>query len=109
MRAQGYSPFGSSPEQDIILDEMVSVAEEGTVGVFDLDGCLFDTRQRQVCIFREYASRFGFWELYAIREEHFVDWDLKKPLFAINMMMILAKAEQHYPYYQPNSVDGAHE
>ena len=48
-RARGYSPFETSPEQDTLLDQIVDHAKatgaEG-VGVFDLDGCLFDTRPR---------------------------------------------------------------
>jgi hypothetical protein len=52
------------------------LAGAGHVAVFDLDGCLFDTRQRQVHIFRELASRQDLWPLYRVAEEHFVDWDL---------------------------------
>ena len=49
------------------------------VGVFDLDGCLFDTRHRQVMIMREYASRFDEPLLYHINASHFTDWNLKTP------------------------------
>lgn len=78
-RARGYSPFETSPEQDTLLDQIVDHAKltgaEG-VGVFDLDGCLFDTRSRQVHIFREFASQAGALDLYAVKTEHFKDWDL---------------------------------
>ena len=78
-RARGYSPFETSPEQDTLLDQIVDHAKltgaEG-VGVFDLDGCLFDTRSRQVHIFREFASQSGALDLYAVKTEHFKDWDL---------------------------------
>ena len=78
-RARGYSPFETSPEQDTLLDQIVdhakSTGAEG-VGVFDLDGCLFDTRPRQVHIFREFASQAGALDLYAVKTEHFKDWDL---------------------------------
>jgi len=78
-RSRGYAPHASSPEQDALLDEITaSAARAGTtgVGVFDLDGCLFDTRPRQVKIIREYASIHDALDLYCIREEHFTDWSL---------------------------------
>ena len=82
-RARGYSPFESSPEQDALLDSIEatasSVGAEG-VGVFDLDGCLFDTRSRQVHIFREFASQEGALELYSVETKHFKDWDLGNTL-----------------------------
>jgi phosphoserine phosphatase len=49
---------------------------DGAVAAFDLDGCLFDTRPRQVHIFREYASRTGQLALYKVEARHFRDWDL---------------------------------
>ena len=82
-RARGYSPFESSPEQDKLLDRIIGQASqyggEG-VGVFDLDGCLFDTRSRQVHIFREFASQKGALALYAVQANHFRDWDLGNTL-----------------------------
>lgn len=78
-RSRGYAPYESSPEQDALLDQIIAHATssggEG-VGVFDLDGCLFDTRPRQVKIIREYASMNDALDLYCIREEHFTDWSL---------------------------------
>ena len=78
-RSRGYSPFETSPEQDNLLDSIVArAAQHGSdgVGVFDLDGCLFDTRSRQVHIFREFASQTGNLELYDVDATHFKDWDL---------------------------------
>lgn len=82
-RSRGYSPFESSPEQDGLLDSIIETASEhgaAGVGVFDLDGCLFDTRSRQVHIFREFASHRGALELYAVEAIHFKDWDLGNTL-----------------------------
>jgi len=95
MRAQGYSPFGASAEQDELLNEMISTAGPGMVGVFDLDGCLFDTRYRQITIFREFANRHQCWEIFAVKAEHFTDWDLKKPLQRIGLSD--EKIEKLYP------------
>jgi hypothetical protein len=85
MRSQGYFPFGSSLHQDNLLQQMIDTADVGTVGVFDLDGCLFDTRQRQITIFREFGSRHGILELSQVKEEHFEDWDLRTPLRLIGL------------------------
>jgi len=78
-RSRGYAPFESSPGQDALLDQIIAhatTAGSNGVGVFDLDGCLFDTRPRQVKIIREYASIHDALDLYCIREEHFTDWSL---------------------------------
>jgi phosphoglycolate phosphatase-like HAD superfamily hydrolase len=82
MRARGYKPFGTNIEQDALLDRIIAEAKSGTVGVFDLDGCLFDTRIRLVTIFHEFASVKGSEGRYFAFAERsdFTDWDLKKPL-----------------------------
>ena len=80
MRARGYHPFGSHLDQDKLLDQIVSRAGPGTVGVFDLDGCLFDTRIRLVTIFHEFASVSGIHYSSFAQKADFTDWDLKKPL-----------------------------
>ena len=82
MRARGYKPFGTNTEQDTLLDRIIDEAKPGTVGVFDLDGCLFDTRIRLVTIFHEFASVTGAAGRYFAFAERsdFTDWDLKKPL-----------------------------
>lgn len=82
MRARGYKPFGTNLEQDALLDRIIERAKPGMVGVFDLDGCLFDTRIRLVSIFHEFASvhrEAGRYFSFAERSD-FTDWDLKKPL-----------------------------
>lgn len=82
-RARGYSPFESSSAQDQLLDSIIAQAAEhggSGVGVFDLDGCLFDTRSRQVHIFREFASQTGALALYQVEAIHFQDWDLGNTL-----------------------------
>ena len=82
MRARGYKPFGTNLEQDALLDRIIAQAKPDAVGVFDLDGCLFDTRIRLVTIFHEFASQYpkaGRYFSFAERTD-FTDWDLKKPL-----------------------------
>lgn len=82
-RARGYSPYESSPEQDALLDQIIAEAAshgDAGVGVFDLDGCVFDTRSRQVHIFREFASHNDCLDLYAVEAHHFKDWDLGNTL-----------------------------
>ena len=71
--------MGCSAAQDRLLEQMAQTAGPSKVGVFDLDGCLFDTRHRQVMIMREYASRFDEPLLYHINASHFTDWNLKTP------------------------------
>ncbi len=76
-RSRGYAPFAASSENDALLDEIIAAARPGQVAVFDLDGCVFDTRPRQVRIFRELAAQRGWPALCDVREEHFVDWSLR--------------------------------
>ena len=82
MRARGYKPFGTNVEQNALLDQIIEEAKPGTVGVFDLDGCLLDTRIRLVTIFHEFASVNGAERRYFAFAERtdFTDRDLKKPL-----------------------------
>ena len=82
MRARGYKPFGTNLDQDALLDRIIAESKPGTVGVFDLDGCLFDTCIRLVTIFHEFTSvkgAAGRYFTFAERSD-FTDWDLKKPL-----------------------------
>lgn len=74
--SRGYAPFEVSADQDVVLDAVSAVARPGAVAVFDLDGCLFDTRPRIVHLLRELAGRPGFLDLYAVEAKHLVDWDL---------------------------------
>lgn len=74
--SRGYAPLTVSPGQDAVLDAAYAAVRPGAVGVFDLDGCLFDSRPRIVHLLRELAGRPGFLDLYAVRAEHLLDWDL---------------------------------
>lgn len=88
--ARGYEPLHVSAEQDALLDRIAARAEaaaqeaaqrgEAALAVFDLDGCVFDTRHRQIQILRELASRAGLPELYRVVPESFVGWDLRATL-----------------------------
>lgn len=84
-RSRGFCPRGASEYQDQLLDRMLATAEKGTVGVFDLDGCLFDTRPRQVAIFREYAHQHDEYQLFDIQDKHFVDWSIAHTLTLMGM------------------------
>ena len=94
-----------SAEQDALLERLVARAKQAAeaatasgglaVGVFDLDGCLFDTRHRQIQILRELGSREGLPELYRVAPEHFVGWDLAATLAAAGLSE--ARAQQLYP------------
>lgn len=82
-RARGYAPLAWSVEGAELLARITAHATTmgpGHVAVFDLDGCLFDTRPRQVQILRELAARAGFDPLYRVTVEHFVDWSLRTTL-----------------------------
>ena len=104
-RARGYAPLHVSAEQDALLERLVARAKQAAeaatasgglaVGVFDLDGCLFDTRHRQIQILRELGSREGLPELYRVAPEHFVGWDLAATLTASGLSD--ARAQQLYP------------
>ena len=85
IRSRGYKPFACSMYQDKTLHEMLNrcipqTNEDKPVAVFDLDGCLFDTRYRQIMIFREFASKSGVHELNFIEPHMIVDWNLRTPL-----------------------------
>lgn len=94
-----------SAEQDALLDRLLHQAGRAAeaaggsggaaVGVFDLDGCLFDTRHRQIQILRELASRGGLPELYRVSPEHFVGWDLRATLEAAGLSA--ARVRKLYP------------
>ncbi len=90
-----YTPFFTSAEQDRVLADVVARAGEsgaGGVSVWDLDGCLFDTRPRQVHIFRELAGQRGWTDLYRVTPEHFEDWDLVRTL--VNAGIESSKVEE---------------
>ncbi len=82
-RSRGYAPLDWSEEGAELLGRITTHATTmgpGHVAVFDLDGCLFDTRPRQVQILRELAARSGFDPLYRVGVDHFVDWSLRTTL-----------------------------
>jgi hypothetical protein len=73
--ADGYRPLHTSAAQDAVLDAIVARAEPGAVCVFDLDGCLFDTRHRQARLFAELGAHLDLPWLARVEPLHFVDWD----------------------------------
>jgi phosphoglycolate phosphatase-like HAD superfamily hydrolase len=78
-RARGYAPFDVTPESAALVRRIVSHAQAagpGHVAVLDLDGCLFDTRPRQIHIFHELAARPGMEPLARVRAEHLTDWSI---------------------------------
>jgi hypothetical protein len=82
-RARGYAPLAWTEEGAALVTRIETIARttgSGHVAVFDLDGCLFDTRPRQVQIFRELAARSGYDPLYLVSTDHFRDWSLKNTL-----------------------------
>lgn len=82
-RARGYDPLAYSVEGAALLDGLVALAVErgpGHVAVLDLDGCLFDTRPRQLHILRELAGQRGWPWLARLRVEHIRDWSLRNAL-----------------------------
>lgn len=100
-QARGYLPLHTSDEQDALLDRIIGAAGEAAgrlpsaLGVFDLDGCLFDTRPRQVQLLRELASREHLPELYQVTPERFVGWSMRDTLLASGLSP--ARVEQIYP------------
>ncbi len=79
-RSRGYDPLHHSSENSALLVQILDTAREGGLAVFDLDGCLFDNRPRQVQIIREYASLYHCWELYKVEIHDFEDWSFPRTL-----------------------------
>lgn len=80
-RARGYDETVVDPGNTALLDHILARAGgAGDVAVFDLDGCVFDTRPRQIHIYREYAAHHGLDALYQVRAEHFTDWSTANTL-----------------------------
>lgn len=109
-RSRGFCPRGASEEQDALLDRMLSTAHRGCVGVFDLDGCLFDTRTRQVAIVREFASQFDAFSLFDICEDHFVDWSIARTLslLGLDKARIAELEKPLYRFWADRFFDGAY-
>jgi hypothetical protein len=74
-----YRELETSVAQDAVLSEIWSLRGPG-VALLDLDGCLFDTRWRQMAIFAAYAEQTGRYELARVRPHHFVGRDLRATL-----------------------------
>lgn len=77
-----------SSAQDAILDAAVeraaAVGEEG-VAVFDLDGCLFDNRPRQVQILRVWGARNDVVELGALQVDDLQSWSMTDTLVRMGL------------------------
>ena len=94
-RSRGYAPFACSEFQDDLLTRAAEQVGTGSVAIFDLDGCLFDTRFRQVAIFKEFAAAHGVLELFHIKVSHFQDWDLRNTLMRLELSE--DRIEEIYP------------
>lgn len=73
-----YDPFHRSPAQDATLDAVIAAVAsvQNAVCVLDVDGCLMDTRYRQLHIFRAWAEATGNYAAASVQPEHFVDRNL---------------------------------
>lgn len=97
MRARGYAPFQATAESRDLVVRIAAHAREvgpGHVAAFDLDGCLFDTRPRQVHIFQELASQRGWPWLATVAAEHFRDWSLHNTM--VHAGIAEATIAEHY-------------
>jgi hypothetical protein len=74
-----YREYETSAEQDAILRQIWALSGPG-VALLDLDGCLFDTRWRQMAILAAFAEKTGWYDLARVRPEHFRDRDLAATL-----------------------------
>lgn len=77
-----------SSAQDALLDAAVERAAalgDGAVAVFDLDGCLFDNRPRQVQILRIWGARNDVVELGALQVEHIQSWSMTDTLVRMGL------------------------
>lgn len=72
------------------MDDLLCRSSPGTVAILDLDGCLFDTRPRQLQIFKAYAEISNQPSLHAITVEHFRDRSLAHTLRAAGCDPMLA-------------------
>lgn len=76
-----YTPWRTSKAQDGVLDKAIARAAGGTV-LLDIDGCLCDTRGRQLHIFHAWGELTGDRAASAVTLEHFTDRDLKRTWIA---------------------------
>lgn len=75
-----YEPFRVSPAQDAELDALIALARPGAVFALDVDGCLTDTRWRQLHILQAWAEATGNFAVATVRPEHFSDRNLVRTL-----------------------------
>ncbi len=97
-RARGYAPLEVTPQGAALVARIETICQAAGPGhavVLDLDGCLFDTRPRQVQIFRELASVAGYHALNRVTVDHFQDWSLRATL--ANAGLPAAWTEAHAP------------
>ncbi len=98
-----YRTDSRNPRQDDVLAACVARAEPSKLAILDLDGCLFDTRPRQLQILRAYAERYDQPSLHAITSAHFTDRDLARTLAAAGCDPGLAPAIT--PFWWANFFD----
>ena len=94
-----YQPLHRSQEQTQVLQQVLNrgqLAGGAGVCVLDLDGCLFDSRHRQIHILREYASHSGDAELWQVQPEHFTNWIMRDTLRAAGVPVQLAEELEEF-------------
>jgi hypothetical protein len=94
-----YQPLHRSQEQTEVLQQVLNRGHSAGgrgVCVLDLDGCLFDSRHRQIHILREYASYTGDARLWQVKPEHFTNWNMPDTLRAAGVPVALAEELQEF-------------
>jgi hypothetical protein len=94
-----YQPLHRSQEQTEVLQQVLNRGHSAGgrgVCVLDLDGCLFDSRHRQIHILREYASSTGDARLWQVKPEHFTNWNMPDTLQAAGVPVELAIGLQEF-------------
>lgn len=102
-----YREYETSPEQDAILGRLGQLSGPG-LALLDLDGCLFDTRWRQVAILAALAEKRGWYDLSRVRPEHFVDRDLRATLAAAGVRRPYEDVRKYWDEHFFDEVDLDH-
>ena len=102
-----WEPLARSPEQTQVLQRALALAGPGQICVLDLDSCLFDTRPKQVRIVRSFAHHDGWPELMAVREQHFVDWSMRRTLTLAGIAFDEERLERLRLFWWERFFDGA--